>query len=383
MERVIGTIYTNVSDDWQNGLCPIARCIKAEKHDLAVVLEVEDDSNRWRTETSSNQDRRNMHNINLINGAGGGYIPMIVEDKVKRLGNLFGNDKGTGYAGNVWDKEYIAPTITTAQGGYREPMVIDKEVVCGIVGETEDGKKAFNIIEQETVKELGYIENGTGKHQSNVVYSDDGLSPTITTINGGGSQQIKILSENIPCKLDKMPDGHLDSLDNAKLCDVDTPTASTVTARYHKGIGAHKDNMVMAKQATKKGYAECELGGVADLSYPTSETRRGRVENKGQICPTLTTDSQVCRIETRYRIRKLTPRECFRLMSFNDSDYDKAAEVNSQTQCYKEAGNSIVKVVLMAIMSQMNIEGVTPWNKLSEKERIDLSGKIKNQTSDK
>lgn len=71
MERVIGTIYTNVSDDWQKGLYPIARCIKAEKHDLAVVLEVEDDSNRWRTETSSNQDRWNMHNINLVNGARG------------------------------------------------------------------------------------------------------------------------------------------------------------------------------------------------------------------------------------------------------------------------------------------------------------------------
>lgn len=261
-------------------------------------------------------------------------------------------------------------------------MVIDKEVVCGIVGETEDGKKAFNIVEQETVKELGYIENGTGKHQSNVVYSDDGISPTITTINGGGSQQIKILSENIPCKLDKMPDGHLDSLDNAKLCDVDTPTASTVTARYHKGIGAHKDNMVMVKQATKKGYAECELGGVADLSYPTSETRRGRVENKGQICPTLTTDSQVCRIETRYRIRKLTPRETWRLMGFSDNDFNKASEVNSNTQLYKQAGNSIVKQVLMAIMSQLNIKGVTAWNDLTEVERNKWHGKIKCKKSD-
>lgn len=229
------------------------------------------------------------------------------------------------------------------------------------------------------------MERVKGTIYTNV--SDDGISPTITTINGGGSQQIKILSENIPCKLDKMPDGHLDSMDNAKLCDVGTKTASTVTARYYKGIGAHKDNMciesVKIKQATKQGYVECELGGVADLSYPTSETRRGRVENNGQICPTLTaSENGICRIETRYRIRKLTPLECWRLMNFKDEDYKKAEEVNSQTQLYKEAGNSIVKVVLMAIMSQLNIKGVTPWNELSVEERSSLSGKIKETTTD-
>jgi hypothetical protein len=92
------------------------------------------------------------------------------------------------------------------------------------------------------VNQLGFMDSGTGKHQSNTVYSENGLCPNITTIEGGGTQQIKIC-EQIPCKLNKMPEGHLDSLDNAKICDVDTPTASTVTSRYYKGIGAHKDNM--------------------------------------------------------------------------------------------------------------------------------------------
>lgn len=301
--------------------------------------------------------------------------------------------------------------------GSKTPKIIEKKVVGAIMGKTEEGKNAFNIIEE--VKELGYIDNGTGKHQSNTVYDTDNLSPAITTVKDGGTQQIKIC-EKIPCKLDKMPDGHLDSMDNARLCDVGTETASTVTARYYKGVGSHKDNMVMIKQATKQGYAECELGGVADLSYPTSETRRGRVEKNGQVCPTLTTDSQICRIEknnacswweeqniyneedilrslkagggsgnipkvieTRYRIRKLTPRECWRLMDFSDEDYDKAEKVNSQTQLYKEAGNSIVRAVLVAIMSQLNIDGVKSWNNMSDEERVELSGKIKNQTSDK
>lgn len=83
----------------------------------------------------------------------------------------------------------------------------------------------------------------------------------------------------------------------------------------------------------------------------------------GTICPTLMTgtipnvlekfiyeiDGEVYLI----RIRKLTPRECWRLMGFTDGDFDKAAAVNSNTQLYKQAGNSIVKQVLMAVFSQM------------------------------
>lgn len=300
--------------------------------------------------------------------------------------------------------------MSTMQGGNQEPKVI--------------------------VEELGFMDNGTGKHQSNTVYNENGLSPSITTITGGGTQQIKIC-EQIPCKLNKMPERHLDSLDNAKICDVDTPTASTVTSRYYKGIGAHKDNMcivamrgrnpdnpsdrttgspteqrlevnmqgtsncltsvqkdnmvlesilavdeqnmnvrketfgtlttdgsspkhnnrVMIKQATKQGYAECELGGVADLSFPDSATRRGRVQECGNVCPTIMARNQeLCRIETQYRIRKLTPRECGRLMGVSDEDIEKMAAVNSNTQLYKQFGNSIVVDVMCAMFRNLNIE---------------------------
>ena len=53
------------------------------------------------------------------------------------------------------------------------------------------------------------------------------------------------------------------------------------------------------------------------------------------------------------RIRKLTPKECWRLMGFDDEDFDKAKEVNSDTQLYKQAGNSIVVNVLEAIFREM------------------------------
>lgn len=64
----------------------------------------------------------------------------------------------------------------------------------------------------------------------------------------------------------------------------------------------------------------------------------------------------VCKVESRYRIRKLIPKECWRFMGFSDEDFEKAAKVNSNMQLYKEAGNSIVKDVLMAIFRQMNVQ---------------------------
>ena len=56
------------------------------------------------------------------------------------------------------------------------------------------------------------------------------------------------------------------------------------------------------------------------------------------------------------RIRKLTPKECWRLMGFDDEDFEKAAKVNSNTQLYKQAGNSIVVNVLEAILTNLLLE---------------------------
>ena len=73
--------------------------------------------------------------------------------------------------------------------------------------------------------------------------------------------------------------------------------------------------------------------------------------------------------DCNYRIRKLTPLECWRLMGFSDEDFRKAESVNSNSQLYKQAGNSLVRVVMAAIMSQLNIKGVKPWNEMSDEER--------------
>lgn len=93
------------------------------------------------------------------------------------------------------------------------------------------------------------------------------------------------------------------------------------------------------------------------MSYPTSKTRRGRVQSEGMICPTITaTETEIHRMG--YRIRKLTPKECWRLMGFTDEDFAKAEKVNSNTQLYKQAGNSIVVNVLEAILKNIYETGI-------------------------
>lgn len=72
------------------------------------------------------------------------------------------------------------------------------------------------------------------------------------------------------------------------------------------------------------------------------------------ISPTLRSgNSSVYGLSKELRIRKLTPKECWRLMGFDDSDFEKAEKVNSNTQLYKQAGNSIVVNVLEAILKEL------------------------------
>ena len=73
--------------------------------------------------------------------------------------------------------------------------------------------------------------------------------------------------------------------------------------------------------------------------------------------------------EVEYRIRKLTPKECWRLMDQNDEDYEKAAQVNSNTQLYKQAGNSIVVNVLVAILGQLFEGKENVYKEILDKEK--------------
>lgn len=295
------------------------------------------------------------------------------------------------------------------------------------------------------VNVIGSLES---KFEStNRIYDVGGCSPTLSTMQGG-NQEPKILEEQIPCKLDKMPNGHLDSLDNAEICDINTPTASTVTSRYYKGIGSHKDNMCIVAmrgrnpdnpsdrtvgnpteqrlEVNMQGTSNCltsvqkdnlviesqvltpkrteygkqirkayESGRIQESRHNMTELeprkddisntlttvqkdnlllenniqKVGQISSNGSQCGTVISGNGISanlvagthgyansHIATQYRIRKLTPRECGRLMGVSDEDIDKMSAVNSNTQLYKQFGNSIVADVMCAMFKNLNIK---------------------------
>jgi DNA (cytosine-5)-methyltransferase 1 len=107
---------------------------------------------------------------------------------------------------------------------------------------------------------------------------------------------------------------------------------------------------VAIRTANKLGFDLATDGDGIDLAYPQSTTRRGRVGHG--VAKTLATSDSQGTLDG-FRIRKLTPKECWRLMGFDDADFEKAEKVNSNTQLYKQAGNSIVVNVLEKILANL------------------------------
>ena len=145
--------------------------------------------------------------------------------------------------------------------------------------------------------------------------------------------------------------------------------APTLTARgageNHSGMILYGESLddttnlqeycIKIKEATKKGYAEAGEGDGVYINRP--HQKRGVVQ-KGMI-QTIKTSPDVGVVVNKYseksplRIRKLTPKECWRLMGFDDEDFEKASKSNTNTQLYKQAGNSIVVNVLEAIFKEL------------------------------
>lgn len=97
---------------------------------------------------------------------------------------------------------------------------------------------------------------------------------------------------------------------------------------------------------------------VATLTSPKWKYEsNARVYSAEGLCPTLTTcgggHQEIKIMDDRSNVRKLTPRESWRLMGFTDDDFDKAKAINSNAQLYKQAGNSIVVNVLEGVLKNL------------------------------
>jgi DNA (cytosine-5)-methyltransferase 1 len=180
-------------------------------------------------------------------------------------------------------------------------------------------------------KMLGYLENRSNNFNAGKInFKTENDSASCLTKSSGSID----ISDNIICVGNTHPSGNGM---NGNVFDAEgiSPTLST-----NKGEG------IKIKSATSKGYEEAKEGDSINFSQPQSETRRGRV-GKG-VAQTSDTACNQATID-QHRIRRLTPRECFRLMDFPDS----FTWTCSDSQAYKQAGNSIVVNVLYKIFKKL------------------------------
>ena len=209
------------------------------------------------------------------------------------------------------------------------------------------GRKIFPIggeDEKSSAKRLGINilgntknPNGTAQGTRDIVHGPKGIVGTLTATDYKGPKQVAI-----PNEIKKY--GVLQPNFNQSGVVYETDGISP-TIRTMQGGGL--ESKIRVREATKQGYAEASVGDSVNLSHPNSKTRRGRV-GEGIANTLVTGDSQGV-VMPNFRIRKLTPKECWRLQGFPDWAFDKAQEVNSNSQLYKQAGNSVTVNVIKEI----------------------------------
>lgn len=206
----------------------------------------------------------------------------------------------------------------------------------------ERGRKIFPLggesqsISNQSVVKIGNV-NPSGNGMNGEVYQVEGLAPTLTT-NKGEGQKIAVKTNTIKRFGVLQPNFNQSGV--VYETDGISPTIRTMQ-------GGGLEPKIRVREATKQGYAEASVGDSVNLAHPNSKTRRGRVGK--QIANTLLTGESQGVVEPSFRIRKLTPRECWRLQGFPDWAFDKAQEVNSNSQLYKQAGNSVTVNVIKEI----------------------------------
>lgn len=315
------------------------------------------------------------------------------------VGNV--NPSGKGMNGNVFDSEFLCPTLTTNKG--EGPKILEpfiKQYPRGFNNgfeykngyapaiTTSSWENNNFLVEPVTCAMRGRNPDNPSDRRSGIpmqqriVQKDNLLVEPTKTILGISVNPVSRKLEFKGCK---------------SICAI-SPALRATDYKCPHTVWIKQN--IHIPQATSKGYIEVGPGGVFDGSYPESKTRRGRVQEGGKVSPTLTAGGEppyfyegvlykgrlikegdglylhnskefdhgsldgISRtlkatkfdagVVQGYRIRKLTPRECFRLMGVSESDIDKIQAAGiSKTQQYKMAGNSIVVDVLYYIFNNL------------------------------
>lgn len=279
---------------------------------------------------------------------------------------------------------------------------------CFIIGHLRGRStaKVFPVERTDGENSIQIIDHKDGYRKNTQVFAPDGITETLDTGQGGGRGHHVAL----PCFIDLCNSGtettsiarclqaryqkgcgtykaqnsgiaipvltpdRAEKRQNGRRFKEDGEPMLTLTGQDRHGvaiepIGVIDSQGIKVAEATKQGYSECRVGiDNVNLSVPGSKTRRGRVGR--DVANTLDTSCnqgvfvQVSEELTIYAvwyekyqcyiaIRKLTPKECFRLQGWTDDYFEKAEFVNSDSQLYKQAGNGVTVNVIRAIAEKI------------------------------
>lgn len=314
-------------------------------------------------------------------GMGGGYTPMVAEPTCIQAGTLSGGkwDKNYDIARRVYSGEGLSPTIHTCESGNTEPKVIVKEATKKGYTEayegdsinlklpnskTRRGRVGHGVAQtletspqQAVVEPLAYDEQNGYIRQDGTVgtLTTDGSSPKHNNrviVWDGYNQRIRAeqdcvgtLTQNCGADLKRNGQGIIEmpwlSEKGVKfVCDPKRGMCTDVNADV---------SMPLTAKGQQNWTGSFVSPDIESLEKSSTIGNQEPTKIKLKSGETITTNDDLSCV----RIRKLTPRECYRLMGFDDEDFDKASAVNSNSQLYKQAGNSIVVDVLEYIFSKM------------------------------
>ena len=284
-------------------------------------------------------------------GKGGGQTPIIIDTAEPKerfykqaFETLKENECEVGDTIDAFNKKVnksgVCPTLTTRPEGFKTAILPVVGAMRGRNPEDPSDRTAGVPTEQRLeINEKGLCNALTTVQKDNLVIEEDKQDYVSRRYN-------EFIEEK-----GYVPEMFV-AYNKTEIKDV----APTLTGQCNSPSGSSAvlklETPVKVNVATKQGYEEANPGDYVNITYPGSKTKRGRVGNG--VAHTLTCGDGNAVITENVRIRKLTPRECLRLMGWKDEQIDKivAAKI-SGTQQYRQAGNGIVVQVLEAIFKAL------------------------------
>jgi DNA (cytosine-5)-methyltransferase 1 len=284
-------------------------------------------------------------------GKGGGQTPIIIDTAEPKerfykqaFETLKENECKVGDTIDAFNKKVnksgVCPTLTTRPEGFKTAILPVVGVMRGRNPEDPSDRTAGVPTEQRLeINEKGLCNALTTVQKDNLVIEEDKQDYVSRRYN-------EFIEEK-----GYVPEMFV-AYNKTEIKDV----APTLTGQCSSPSGSSAvlklETPVKVNVATKQGYEEAKPGDYVNITYPGSKTKRGRVGNG--VAHTLTCGDGNAVITENVRIRKLTPRECLRLMGWKDEQIDKivAAKI-SGTQQYRQAGNGIVVQVLESIFKAL------------------------------